>query len=132
MEFMKSLFVLSITILLLQPFVSVADDAGFTAKPNEAIFQVHGVVCSFCSVGLQKKLSKLSFVDRSKYKKGIHVAIKDQRVTMALKPGSEVDLKEAYKSIKSGGYDLLKAVVADQNGNLTFYDKEGEICTECS
>ena len=121
-----------ITVYLVQPYLSVAADADFSAKPNEAVFQVHGVVCSFCSVGLQKKLSKLSFVDRSKYKKGIHVAIKEQRVTVALKPDSEVDLKAAYESIKSGGYDLLKAVVADKDGNLTYYNKEGALCTECS
>ena len=129
---MKALFVLNIAILLLLPLTSAAVDTDFTAKPNEAVFQVHGVVCSFCSVGLQKKLSKLSFVDRSKYKKGIHVAIEEQRVTVAIKPDASVDVEAAYKSIKSGGYDLLKAVVADKNGKLTYYNKEGKICTECS
>ena len=129
---MKPLFVRGIIILLLHPFMNAAAEADFTAKPNEAVFQVHGVVCSFCSVGLQKKLSKLPFVDRSKYKKGIHVAIEEQRVMVAIKPDMKVDIKAAYKSIKSGGYDLLKAVVADKNGNLTYYNKEGVICTECS
>ena len=129
---MKALFVLSMAILLLLPISSPAVDVNFTAKPNEAVFQVHGVVCSFCSVGLQKKLSKLSFVDRSKYKKGIHVAIEEQRVTVAVKPDTKVDMKAAYKSIKSGGYDLLKAVVADKDGSLTYYNKDGKICTDCS
>ena len=40
-------------------------------KPNqnEVILVVHGVVCSFCSYGIQKKLSKLDFVDTSKFNK---------------------------------------------------------------
>ncbi len=129
---MKLLSVLSIPCLLVSAFFSNAAGSKFTAKPNEAVFQVHGVVCSFCSAGLRKKLSKLPFVDHSRYKKGIHVTIKNQRITMAVKPDATVDLKAVYKSIKSGGYDLIKAVVADGKGVSTYYDKKGNLCIDCS
>ena len=134
---MKLLLIPVITMLLIFPVFDVVagsdNDRGteLTAKPNEAVFEVHGVVCSFCAVGLQKKLSQLPFVDQSRYKKGVHVAIKDQRVTVAVRPNSEVDVQSAYSAIKSGGYEANKAVAADATGALTLYDKDGKICTTC-
>ena len=133
---MKSFHII-ITIILMssvQLFEVSAGESGrpqsdFIAKPNEAVFEVHGVVCSFCSVGLQKKLSKLPFVDRSRYKKGVYVEIKKQKVTLATKADAEVDMKSVYKAIKSGGYDLTRAVVANGDGILTHFNKEGEIWT---
>ena len=134
-------FVMS--VLLYQPVESLAEDkmhvhevdssmiltsGKLSAKPNELVLEVHGIVCSFCSVGVQKKLSKLPFVDHSKYKKGVHVAIKSQRVTMALKPGEDVDVKLVYKSVKSGGYDVSRAALGDSDGVATRYNKEGDVC----
>lgn len=94
---------------------------------NEAKIRVSGVVCSFCSQGLQKKLSKLPFVDQSKYKKGVHTSIEDQLVTIALDPEAEADLALIYKKIKSGGYEPYKAWVAGTDGEITIFDDEGEV-----
>jgi hypothetical protein len=109
---------------------SVINDTGLEppADMNELVFEVHGMVCSFCSVGVRKKLSKLDFIDRSKFKNGVHVAIEAQRVTAAISDSSHVDIPLAYKTIKSGGYSPVKAILKDENGKLTFYDVDGSVC----
>ena len=145
---MKSLYILVILAWLSTSFTAFAavdhsrgnvlatkqEPTDMTAKPNELVLEVHGIVCSFCSVGVQKKLSKLPFVDHSKYKKGVHVAIKKHRVTVAIKPDSNVtktniDIKAAYKSVQSGGYEPIRATVMNGEGKVTFYNKKGGVCS---
>jgi len=84
----------------------MAADGTPQVKKNEIIIQVKGIVCSFCSRGAEKNVSKLLNVDKSKYgKDGVLVNIKTHRITMAIMDGKEADLKDVYKSIKDGGYD---------------------------
>ena len=97
---------------------------------NEVIFRVHGIVCSFCSVGVRKKLSKLSFIDKSKYNNGIHVLIEKQLVIAAVKPDSYPDIMSAYQAIKSGGYNPVKAILKNKDGEITFYNSDGNICSD--
>lgn len=140
---MKSLLTLAIIALSLQPLPSFAAHKGaehshanlsvanasleeVIVNPNDAVFEVHGIVCSFCSVGVQKKLSKLSFIDTSKYTKGVHVEIEKQKVTVAIKPGTTLDVKAAYEAIKSGGYEPVKVMIAGEDGKITTYNAEGE------
>ncbi len=94
---------------------------------NEVIFKVHGIVCSFCSVGVRKKLSKLPFIDKSKYKNGVHVLIEKQTVIAAIKPDIAPDILSAYQAIKSGGYDPVKAIMKNNDGEITIYNSEGKL-----
>ena len=97
-------------------------EENITPKPNEAILVVHGIVCSFCSIGIQKKLKKLDFVDTSKYnKKGSLVNIDDQRVIIAFKKNSNPDINLIFKTITSGGYNPIKAYVSNAQGKVTKY-----------
>ena len=88
------------------------DTNNIEVKKDEIVVVVHGIVCSFCSQGVTRKLSKLSFIDNSKYTKGVKVEIEKQRVTISIKPDSNFDIIEVFKSIISGGYE---PVVAYQN-----------------
>jgi hypothetical protein len=92
--------------------------ANIKTNPNEVILEVHGVVCSFCTIGIQKKLSKIKFIDRSKYIKGSEVNIENQQVTIAIKSGLKPDLEVIYEAIKSGGYKPVKAFISDKNGKI--------------
>ena len=87
--------------------------------PHEAIIMVHGIVCSFCAQGVQRKLSKLPFIDTSKYSDGVKVEIEQQRVTIALKPTETLDVQQVFSAIKSGGYEPIKAFVSDNKGGWT-------------
>ena len=72
---------------------------------SDFVINVHGVVCSFCAQGLTKKVSKLPFIDQSKYTKGVKVEIESQRVTIAVKADQELDIEALFKAIESGGYE---------------------------
>lgn len=83
-------------------------------KPNhnEAIIKIHGVVCSFCSYGVQKKLSKFDFIDKSKYNKGSRVIASEQKVLVAINPSALItpeDMDLIFNAIRSGGYDPIEA-----------------------
>ncbi len=99
-------------------FIKLDSGKEITIKQNEVVVEVPGIVCSFCSFGLQKNLSKLKYVDRSKYKEGIYVDIENQLVTIAVKPNEKVEIALANESIKSGGYDAGKAYQLDEGGQL--------------
>ncbi len=91
-------------------------DSEVKVEHNESVIIVHGIVCSFCSQGVIKKLSKLDFIDPSKYTKGVKVDIENQKVTIAIKPDMEPDFDAIFASIKSGGYEPIKAYTS--NGNI--------------
>jgi len=86
-----------------------ATPAPITVEPNQAVIEVRGMVCSYCSFGLQKRMGKLPFLDTSKFEQGIHSDIYAQRVTLALKPDQPLDLAKVYAAIKEGGYDAVTA-----------------------
>ncbi len=75
-----------------------------TLKSNQAAVDVHGVVCSICAYGLDKRLSKLSFLDRSQFKKGVLIDIYKHTVTLALAPDKPVHIKQIHDAIVDGGY----------------------------
>ena len=93
--------------------------------PGEAVIIVHGIVCSFCSQGVTRNLSKLPFIDKSKYTKGVKVEIEDQKVTIAIKPDGTLDLAQVFKSILKGGYEPVEAYVSDVGGNVTLHKADG-------
>ena len=75
---------------------------------EDLVFRVKGLVCSFCAHGLQKGLSKLKFVDKKKYTKGIHTDINHQYVVVGLKKGEEINVDDAIDVITDAGYEVSK------------------------
>ena len=94
--------------------------------PNRLLLDVDGVVCSFCSHGVKKKLSKLPYIDKSQYSDGIYVDIEQQQVLVAITPGAVVDVEAAFKAVRDGGYDPLRACVTDAGGQLDCVDASSE------
>ena len=76
-------------------------------KPNQAVIQVSGIVCSFCAYGTEKNVSKLDFLDASYFGDGVMIDIETYQLTVALNPKRRMDLKSLDKAIKDGGYDPL-------------------------
>jgi copper chaperone CopZ len=85
---------------------------------DDYVVHVHGIVCSFCAKGVTKKVSKLPFIDRSKYNKGVKVEIEEQKVTIAVLPDQALDVEALYKAIVSGGYEPVGVFSIDENGEL--------------
>lgn len=86
------------------------------AVASDYVIEVHGIVCSFCSQGVTKKVAKLPFIDSSKYTKGVHVEIEKQKVTIAVKPDHELDIEALFDAIRSGGYDPVEVRTVTPSG----------------
>jgi copper chaperone CopZ len=93
--------------------------------PGEAVIIVHGIVCSFCAQGITRNLSKLPFINQTKYINGVKVEIEKQKVTIAIKPDSVLDLHQVFKSILKGGYEPVEAYLSDSSGNITVHKADG-------
>lgn len=86
-----------------------APSAGVPAvAPHQVIVDVHGVVCSICAYGLEKRLSKLPFLDRTQFKNGVLTDIYRHQVTLAVQPAKPADLTHIYRMIKDGGYTPVR------------------------
>ncbi len=85
---------------------------------SDYVVHVHGIVCSFCAQGVTKKVSKLPFIDQSKYTKGVKVEIESQKVTIAVKPGHDLDIQSLFEAIESGGYDPVDVWTVTASGEL--------------
>ncbi len=104
---MSTKFVLAAIMLLSAPVFA-----------SDYVVHVHGIVCSFCAQGVTKKVSKLSFIDQTKYTKGVKVEIESQKVTIAVKPDSDLDVAALFEAIKSGGYDPVDVWTVTPSGQL--------------
>ena len=84
----------------------LVDPSKIIVQPQQAVVQVKGIVCSFCSYGTEKNLSKLGFLDSTKFAgKGVLTDIKTGQTTLALKKGEAIDFDGIYKAVKEGGYE---------------------------
>ena len=116
-------FCSSILVLLaLVPSLALA----FESKPNPEVSQeirnqaalsklenessvvtvyVKGLCCASCGIGVRKKLTKLDFVDRSRFVDGIELDTKHQLATIALNDQHELDVAEVAQAVRDAGYD---------------------------
>ena len=92
--------------------------AASNALARDYVVEVNGIVCEFCAYGVSKKVSKLPFVDRSKYNKGVRVAIENQRVTVAVIADANLDRDALYEAILDGGYEPVALFERAPDGTL--------------
>ena len=71
-------------------------------EPVIVDIKVRGMVCSFCAQGIKKNLSKLKTV------KDVEVNLKKGFVSIEVKDGKKLDMKEVEEIIKDAGYRVLK------------------------
>ena len=91
---------------------------------EDLVLQVKGLVCSFCAHGLQKGLSKLKFVDKTKYTKGVYADITHQFVKVGLKKNKEPNIDKALDVITEAGYEVLKSYVNPTGSELKVKEYE--------
>ena len=78
---------------------------------EDLVFEIKGLVCSFCAHGLQKGMSKLKFIDKKKYTKGVYTDITHQFVKVGLKKDKIPNIDKALVAIQNAGYEVLKSYV---------------------
>lgn len=87
-----------------------------TVMAKDYVVRVNGIVCGFCSLGVAKKVSRLPFIDPSRYDKGVDVAIKDQLVTIAVRHDATLDQSMLFAAIEDGGYNPVEIWQLDEEG----------------
>ena len=73
-----------------------------------SLVYVKGLVCPSCAIGIRVKLSKLPFVDSTRYKHGIDMDAKTQLLTIALLPMVKANTEEVEKAITDAGYEPVE------------------------
>ena len=91
---------------------------------NEVVLEISGLVCSFCAMGLQNKLSKLDHLDKSKYNKGIFIDVKHQYAIIAESENENVDFNKVVKLTTKAGYDV-KIIYTNPDGDKIIAKKIG-------
>jgi len=119
----KIILPIIICVLIFSPLAGVFADGGITVDQNQIKIKVNGIVCSFCAFGVRKNLSKLKSLDSSHFKKGVHVDINNQMITLAMDDSQSLNLNEVYRSIKKGGYEPVEFYVP-LNGETVKIDSE--------
>jgi len=79
------------------------------AESDAVILYARGLCCPSCAIGVRKMLSKLEFVDRQRFNKGVELDTKTQLVTVAINSGDQADFDSLAKAINKAGYDPAKA-----------------------
>ena len=75
--------------------------------PNTVVLYAKGLCCPSCAIGVRKMLSKLSFVDLTRYNQGVELDPKTQLVRIAIKPGQQEEMKALKAAILDAGYDAV-------------------------
>ena len=88
------------------------------AVGDTLIFNVSGLVCSFCAVGLNKGIGKLDYTD----KKSVFVDINNQTVKVVILKVPEIE--ETIKLIKDTGYEVHKITHATKELQRIIWRKE--------
>ena len=86
----------------------IAVKAKLKEHKNISLVYVKGLVCPSCAIGIRVKVSKLPFVDVTRYKRGVDMDIKSQLLTVALLPGIKTDTRSIDKAVTNAGYEVVE------------------------
>ena len=77
-------------------------------RKDVSLSYVKGLVCPSCALGIRIKVSKLPFVDSTRYKRGVDMDARTQLLTVALLPGLKPNDESLAKAITAAGYDPVE------------------------
>ena len=75
------------------------------ARAGEIEMEVHGMACSFCAYGLEKKIKKLDGVE------SITIDVQTGKANVQTKEGTEIAPETLEKIAKDSGLELKNTVV---------------------
>ena len=75
------------------------------AAPGIATVYVKGLCRPSCAIGIRKKISKLDFVDKKRFVKGVELDTKTQLASIAVTEGQSINIILLTQAIRDAGYD---------------------------
>ena len=87
-----------------------------SSTAQDYAISVSGFVCEFCAFGVSKNVSKLPFLDRTRYDKGIEMDPENQLVTLAVRKDAALDRAALTEAIESAGYKVEEIFVLSDTG----------------
>lgn len=87
--------------------------AKLNAEPGSVALYAKGLCCPSCSIGVRKMISRLKFVDRKRFNKGVELDTKMQLVAVAVADGARVDFDSLATAVEKAGYDPVRAYSLD-------------------
>jgi len=93
--------------------------AKLQTEANITSVYTKGACCPSCAIGIRIKISKLDFVDRKRFSKGVKLDSKHELVHIAIKPDYPADVTAIAKAITDAGYDPVYAYSLADNKLVT-------------
>ena len=87
----------------------VAAKDKLSKEPSTVVVYAKGLCCPSCSIGVRKLISRLGFVDRSRFNKGVDLDTKVQLVVVAIAETKTADLKSLSEAVLDAGYDPVRS-----------------------
>lgn len=85
-----------------------------TANPSIVVLYAEGLCCPSCAIGVRKKVSRLDYIDRSRFNKGVDLDAKTQLVSVAVNVASnQVDLDTLAQAVVDAGYTPVRTYHLD-------------------
>jgi len=85
-----------------------------SANPSIVVLYAEGLCCPSCAIGVRKKVSKLSNVDRAQFNNGVDLDTKTQLVSVAMKSEpTKIDLPSLAQAIWDAGYTPVRTYHLD-------------------
>ena len=97
----------------------VAAEAKLKAESSSVTLYAKGLCCPSCSIGVRKMVSKLDFVDRNRFNKGVELDTKMQLVSVAVREGANVNYDSLASAVEKAGYDPVRAYSIDDGALKT-------------
>ena len=78
-------------------------------EPDTVVLYAKGLCCPSCGIGVRKMISRLDFVDRKRFNKGVELDTKTQLVVVAIAESEMPDLESLSEAIVDAGYDPVRS-----------------------
>lgn len=78
------------------------------AEKGTVVIYARGLCCPSCAIGVRKMVSRLEFVDRSRFKKGVDLDAKTQLVSVAILPGMSAEDALLAQAVDRAGYSPVR------------------------
>ncbi|GAB5559321.1 MAG: hypothetical protein SynsKO_09680 [Synoicihabitans sp.] len=81
------------------------------AESSTIVLYAEGLCCPSCAIGVRKKVSRLDYVDRKRFNKGVALDARTQLVSVAIDASvwPDVDLATLSQAVWDAGYTPVRA-----------------------